>query len=266
VLALVALLIAGACDRARPTDPVILSLGEQEVRRSEFERYVGEVATRSQGALDASVRQSLLEAFLERRVLVLEARGRGMLGAGASQEQEAEAVRKLLATDALADVEVSEDEVAGYYRDFTGEFASPERVTVRQILVSTSNEARDVRRRLRRDPRSFAVLAQTLSRGPEASQGGLMGTFARGELPAELETAAFALAPGDTSEVVQTPLGFHVLRLDARQPARQSTLEESQGAIRARLLESKSDRKVREYVTGLLARAKVNHEAAKTSP
>jgi parvulin-like peptidyl-prolyl isomerase len=262
----VALALAGACDRARPADPVILSLGEQEVRLSEFERYANEVAARSHGAIEPAVRQSLLEAFLERRVLVLRARERGLLGGTPSPDEEAEAVRKLLATDVLADVEVGDAAVEQYYREHTDEFMTPETVTVRQILVSTSNEARDVRRRLRRDGRGFTVMAQTLSKGPEASAGGLMGTFARGQLPAELEAAAFALPPGDTSEVVETPLGYHVLRLDSRQAARQSTLEESRGAIKTRLLESKSDRKVREYVAGLLARAKVNHEAAQTRP
>jgi parvulin-like peptidyl-prolyl isomerase len=89
-----------------------------------------------------------------------------------------------------------------------------------------------------------------------------MGTFARGQLPPELEKAAFALAAGETSEVIQTPLGYHVLHLDARQPSRTSSLTESRAPIRARLLEERKDRKVREYVAGLLARAKVNHEAA----
>jgi peptidyl-prolyl cis-trans isomerase C len=259
----VALVLAGACDRGRPADPVILSLGDQEARLSEFDRYAGEVEARGQARLDPAVRQSLLDAYLERRVLVLEARGRGLLAGSATPEQEAEGVRKLLGMDALSGVEVSEAEVEQYYREHPGEFATPETVTVRQILVPTSNEARDVRRRLRRDGKSFAVLAQTMSRAPEASAGGLMGTFARGQLPPELEQAAFALGAGATSDVVQTPLGYHVLRLDSRQAARQSTLEEARPAIRTRLLESKSDRKVREYVAGLLARAKVNHEAAK---
>ena len=241
---------------------MILSLGDQQVRRSEFERYLRETEARGQGELDASGRRALLEAYLERRVLVLEARQRGLLGAQASGEEEAAAVRKLLATDALAGVEVGEAEVEQYYREHASEFEAPETVTVRQILVPTSNEARDVRRRLKRDAKSFAVMAQTVSRGPEASAGGLMGTFSRGQLPSELERAAFALAAGETSEVVQTPLGYHVLRLDAREPARTASLEESRAAVRARLTEEKSDRKVREYVAGLLSRAKVNHEAA----
>ena len=258
-----ALLLAGACDRVRPADPVILSLGEQEVRLSEFERYAGEVVARGHGALDPAVRQSLLEAFLERRVLVLEARARGLLAGAASPEQEAEAVRQLLAAEVLSTVEVSEAEVEQYYREHPGEFAAPETVTIRQILVPTSNEARDVRRRLGRDGKSFAVLAQTMSRAPEASAGGLMGTFARGQLPSELEQVAFALGPGQTSDVVQTPLGYHVLRLDSREAPRQASLEESRAEIRTRLGEARSDRKVREFVTGLMARAKVNHEAAK---
>jgi parvulin-like peptidyl-prolyl isomerase len=259
---LLALALAGACDRARPADPVILALGDQEVRRSEFDRYASEAEARGEGALDAEVRRSLLEAYLERRVLVLEARARGILKAEATGEEEAVAVRKLLAADVLSDVEVTDAEVEQYYREHAAEFEAPETVTLRQILVPTSNEARDVRRRLGRDGKSFAVLAQTMSRAPEASAGGLMGTFARGQLPPELEKAAFALAAGETSEVIQTPLGYHVLHLDARQPSRTSSLAESRAPIRARLLEERKDRKVREYVAGLLARAKVNHEAA----
>lgn len=241
---------------------MILSLGDQQVRRSEFERYLREAEARGQSELDTTGRRSMLEAYLERRVLVLEARQRGLLGPEASGTEEAAAVRKLLAGDVLSNVGVGEAEVEQYYREHAREFEAPETVTVRQILVPTSNEARDVRRRLKRDAKSFAVMAQTVSRAPEAASGGLMGTFSRGQLPSELERAAFALAAGETSDVVQTPLGYHVLRLDAREPARTAGLEESRAAIRARLLEEKSDRKVREYVAGLLSRAKVNHEAA----
>ena len=56
-------------------------------------------------------------------------------------------------------------------------------MTLRQILVPTETEARDVRRRLQKDPKSFEALARARSKAPEAAAGGLMGTFSRGQLP-----------------------------------------------------------------------------------
>jgi parvulin-like peptidyl-prolyl isomerase len=90
----------------------------------------------------------------------------------------------------------------------------------------------------------------------------MMGTFARGQLPPELERGAFDLAPGAVSDPIQTSFGFHVLRVDSRQAARRPTLEESRDEIRARLRREKSDRKIQQFVAGLMARAKVNHEVA----
>jgi parvulin-like peptidyl-prolyl isomerase len=158
-------------------------------------------------------------------------------------------------------VSLTDAELDAYCREHARDFDRPERIRLRQILVPTSNEARDVVRRLKKDPKSFATLAQTRSRGPEASTGGSMGTFGRGELPAELEEAAFGLAAGETSDVVQSPLGYHVLRVDERVAASETGLPECREAARAELLRQKSDMSVREFVRGLLARAKVNHEA-----
>jgi peptidyl-prolyl cis-trans isomerase D len=92
-----------------------------------------------------------------------------------------------------------------------------------------------------------------------------MGEFKRGELPAELEAPAFALAAGETSDVVASPLGYHVLRVDERLAARPAGLPECREAARAEILRRKSDVFVREFVQGLMARAKVNHEAVTNS-
>jgi hypothetical protein len=259
VLALAAAVLA--CPEARSTDPVILSLGDQTVRKSEFEAHLAQVSARGGTPLAPEVRQALLDPFLEERVLVLEARAEGLCRVGATPAQEQEAVQHVLQTKALADLQVTPQEIASYYAENAAKLGKPETVTVRQIVVPTSNQARDLRRRLLKDPKQFEPLAQTQSRAPEASQGGLMGTFARGQLPAELEKAVFDLAPGMPSEVVVSPLGHHVLRVDARQEARQPTLEESREEIRKLLLQRKTESRIQEFVRGLLARAKVNHEA-----
>lgn len=259
--ALAVVLSLSGCHAARSSDPVILALGDQVVHRSEFDRHLTAVAARGGTPLAPEVQQALLEPFLEERVLVLEARAQGLCKEGATSEQEQEAAQRLLQTKALAGLEVSAADIEQYYLQNEARLGRPETVTVRQIVVPTSNEARDIQRKLQKDPKQFEALAQTRSRAPEASKGGLMGTFARGELPSELENAVFGLAPGVPSAVVASPLGHHVLRVDARQEARSATLEESREEIKQLLLQRKTESRIQEFVRGLLARSKVNHEA-----
>ena len=261
-LILLATLGPWGCRAQGSSDPVILSLGDQVVRRSEFVRHVTALEQQGGAPLDPQVREALLGRFLEERVVVLEARIRRLVPSPGSSEQEEAAARKLLGDEGFTGVEVTEEEVAAYYEAHQAELETPETVTLRQILVPTLNEARDVKRRLLKEPRSFTALAQTLSRAPEASGGGLMGTFARGQLPPELEKAAFDLPEGGVSDPVQTSFGYHVLRVDSRQSARRPTLDESRNEIRSRLRRDKTDAKIQQFVAGLMARAKVNHEVA----
>lgn len=250
-----------SCAPAGSADPVILSLGDQQVHRSEFEAHLADLAR--QGA-DPSLREPFLGPFLEERVLVLEARAQGLVAQDADRDDEKVAVETLLRR-ALPAAHVAPDEIARYYREHPDEFRRKESITLKQILVPTENEARDLRRRLQRDPKAFEILARTRSRSPEASTGGLMGTFEPGQLPSDLESAAFALATGGTSDIVRSPLGFHVLRVEARQPAREESLDDAGPRIHTKLLQEKTGLAIRAYVQQLLSRAKVNHEVALSS-
>jgi parvulin-like peptidyl-prolyl isomerase len=255
-----------ACAPRAPADPVILALGDQVVRRSEFEAHLEELKGRGlEQVSEPAVRRTLLDAFVEQRLLVLEARQRGRVAPEDGVQAELDAAQALLA-EAAARVEVSDAEVEAYYAEHGQELSRPEELTLRQILVPTLNEARDVRRRLAKDPRSFEALAQTRSRGPEASAGGLMGTFARGQLPTEIEEVAFGLVAGRVSEPLQTPLGYHVLRVDERRPGRERSLDECRAEIERDLIRQKSEAAQAALVRGLLACAKVNHEAAQNLP
>ena len=253
----------GGCRSDAARDPVILAFGEEVVRRSDFDRHLAGLEAQGGGALPVEVRQALLEPWLEERVQVLEARQRGLLESGASPDEERRAVERLLAE--CLRVTVSDDQIAAYYREHPDEFHRPETVALRQILVATSNEARDVRRRLEKEPRGFESIAREQSKGPEGEAGGLMGIFARGQLPEDLEAAAFALPKGGLSAIVETHLGFHILRAEEREAAREETLEEATPRIRARLEGQAAERNVRQFVSELMAKAKVNHAAA-TAP
>jgi parvulin-like peptidyl-prolyl isomerase len=258
---LLAVLALAACGSK---DPVVLELDGETVRASAFHAYVASVeAQQSVGPVTPEVRRGLLDAFLEQRALVIEARQRKLLAPGAAPDEEIEAVSRLVA-DAVPLPQVSEQEILAWQTTHAGELVVPEKVSLRQVLVSTLNEAREVKRKVGhdRDPRSFDTAARAVSKGPEASVGGYMGTFERGQLPPELEQAAFSLPEGGTSEPIQSALGYHVLRVESRQHARDIPLEEARERIRDQLAREKRAAAERAFVAQVMARAKVNHEAA----
>lgn len=248
-----------ACGSA--SDPVILDLDGRVVRRSEFLRHLSALEARG-GGLSPEVRAALLERFLEERVLVLEARARGLLAEGATEADEREAVRRLLAEGPQAGLSVDEAEVAAHFEAHRQEYAVGESVSLHQVLLPTGEAAREVLAALRERPERFEELARNRSVGPEAASGGFMGVFGRGQLPTELEGPAFSLPVGRVSEVVTSPLGYHVLRVDARQSAREPELGEVRERVRAEMTREKSDLAVHRYVRSLIGRAKVNHAAA----
>jgi parvulin-like peptidyl-prolyl isomerase len=246
---------------------VILTLGPHEVRRSAFETHLKSLESRGGAPLGPEVRGALLQSFVEEQVLVLAAREKGLLGpAPQTPEAEQAAVQRLLAGEALRGAAITREQALQHFQDHQDRYRVAETVTLRQILVGTENEAREVVRRLRADPKEFEALARALSRSPEASSGGLMGTFGRGQLPTELEATAFSLPAGGTSEPIKTAFGYHILRAEARSAARAPSFEEVLPRVQAELSREKSEAAVKQYVAGLLARAKVNHEAAQAVP
>ena len=91
-----------------------------------------------------------------------------------------------------------------------------EQVHALHILVETEEEAKAVLERLAAGE-DFAALANELSMDTGTEDGDL-GWFPRGRMVPEFEEAAFALQPGDTSEIVETSYGYHIIHLLERDP------------------------------------------------
>jgi hypothetical protein len=261
---LVGLGLVGCRSKAGGDDAVILEYGAEVVLRSQFDEHVKGLESQG-GVVDLETRRALLQPFLEEQVLAIEARRLGLLKPGATQTDRDAAVSALLARQ-TALIEITDAEVAAYFEAHRSEFAARETVSLHQILVATEKDALAAGLKLRKNPRDFESLARAVSRGPEAPTGGAMGRFARGQLPPEIEAVAFSLPVGQVSPVVSSPLGFHLLRVDAREPPHERTLADVRGEVGSRLFRARAEEKVRQFIDGLLAHARVNHEAALAPP
>jgi peptidyl-prolyl cis-trans isomerase C len=86
-----------------------------------------------------------------------------------------------------------------------------DKVHCAHILVKSESEAKAVLERLKKGEK-FATVAKQVSRCPSGKHGGDLGTFTRGKMVKEFETAAFALNKGEVSGVVKTQFGCHVIK------------------------------------------------------
>jgi peptidyl-prolyl cis-trans isomerase C len=79
------------------------------------------------------------------------------------------------------------------------------------ILVKTEKEVNNILERLKKGEK-FSAIAKDVSLCPSKKRGGDLGTFGRGQMVKEFETAAFALDKGQISGIVKTQFGYHILK------------------------------------------------------
>lgn len=163
-------------------------------------------------------------------------------------------------------VVVSESDLAQYFEDHKDEFARPERVRVSQIFLPATagaDERAVAKARMEeilselKQGGDFAAVAKAYSKGPEAQQGGAIGWVARGDLVESLEDAAFALPTAGLSDVLESPGGYHILRVDERQEAGQATLEDVRKDIEPRLRAEAAAQQYKNWIQELRNKSRV---------
>jgi peptidyl-prolyl cis-trans isomerase C len=121
--------------------------------------------------------------------------------------------------------EPTDKEVQQYYETNKDQYAAPESIHLRHILVKTDKEADDVLKRLKKGEK-FADIAAQASTCPSKVSGGDLDWLPRGRLVKELEDVAFGMEKGQLSAPVKTRFGFHILLLEDKRPASTSSLDE----------------------------------------
>lgn len=132
-----------------------------------------------------------------------------------------------------AGIPVSDAAVHQYYEQNIAQYTHPERVQAAHILIkypdttptaaeiaATRQKAEDVLKQVQAHPKDFAALAKKYSQDDaSAPQGGELGFIQKNQTVANFEKAAFSLPVGQISGLVQTEYGFHIIKVEAHEPA-----------------------------------------------
>jgi peptidyl-prolyl cis-trans isomerase C len=157
-------------------------------------------------------------------------------------------------------VEVSEEEIQRYYKENQTLFTEPEEIKIRHIVVNSEPALKEVVTKLSKGE-SFEKLASTYNIGKFKEEGGNLGYIRRGQLAppfAQFEEAAFSLRKrGEISEVVSTPYGYHIIRLEDMRGSVLKPLNQVKERIRFFLQPKKKQDAYLAYVKEAKSKAKV---------
>jgi len=181
-------------------------------------------------------------------------------------------VQQMIAGDLAQGVAISDEEVQDFYNENIEQMSMPEAIRARHILVKLAADdeaARDdaqasiaaIQKELQ-DGADFVTLATERSDAPSAPKGGDLGFFGRGQMVQAFEDVAFALQPGEISDVVETQFGFHIIKLEERREAQTVPVEKAAERISAYLTQDKLQSAVEDLVDELHASAEIENTLA----
>ncbi len=148
-------------------------------------------------------------------------------------------------------ITVSDDEIKNYYEQHKAQYTIPEKRQARHILLrvkadDSSAVKQDQLKKaekilaLARSGKDFASLAKQYSEGPTKDSGGELGFFAKGDMVPSFDKAVFSMKVGQISGIVKSRFGYHIIKLEAIQPAKTESLAEVHDKIRDLLRENQA--------------------------
>ena len=178
------------------------------------------------------------------------------------------AIQQLLDKEVTAKINIGDEELKSYYDANPHLFQQPEQVKASHILIKVDSNAPQAQKDEARkkiesvqkkanEGEDFATLAKTYSEGPSGPQGGDLGYFRRGQMVKPFEEAAFNLKPNETSDIVETRFGYHLIKVVDKKPAQKLAYADVKERLSEHLKNQKMDTETTAYIQSLRTGAKI---------
>lgn len=226
--------VAAAKPAADPNDPVVITVGDEKVTKSEFEAFIGNLPEQIKAQIATVPKIQIAKDYANLRALTAEAKRRKL---DQSQEviqqmklQNANLLVNALFRDVEKNLPLDEAAQKDFYEKNKAQF---EKVRARHILIRFKDspvpvregqkdltkeealaKATDIKKQLD-GGKDFAELAKAESDDAgSGAQGGDLSSFGRGQMVPPFEQAAFALPVGKVSDPVESQFGYHIIKVE----------------------------------------------------
>lgn len=216
---------------AQTTDPVVATVNGAKIMRSDVESARGQLPEQYRNLPMEQIFQPILNQLIRAKLIADKARA-AKLDETEEFKQRLATIRERLLEEAYLqkaiEENVTEDALRKRYAEMVGKFPSTDEVRARHILVKAEADAIAIIKEIEAGA-DFAKVAAEKSIGPSKTRGGDLDYFGRGQMVKPFEEAAFAMKKGEvTAKPVQTPFGWHVIKVEDRRQSKAPSFEESQ--------------------------------------
>lgn len=175
-------------------------------------------------------------------------------------------ISKLIDNQIMAPIVIPDQEIRTFYDTHPKSFKKSEQVRASHILIKVDSQAeqsvkdekraklQEVQKRLKVGE-DFAVLAKEFSECPSNIKGGDLGYFERGKMVKPFEDVAFKLKTGEVSDIVETPFGYHLIKVVDKKPASVVGYEDVKDKIGQYLKKEKTGKELKGYIEELRKKA-----------
>jgi peptidyl-prolyl cis-trans isomerase C len=192
----------------------VANINGTSISSDEFQKRMERLTREGQGNFDTPEgREELLDILISREVLNQEGKRLGLDKKKEVKERIEELTKEVMISEVvnqIANEKLTDVEMKKYYNKNKADFKE---VHASHILVKTEEEAKEIKKKLDQGG-DFAALAKEKSTDPgSAPRGGDLGFFTKDRMVKAFSDAAFSLKVNEISNPVQTPFGFHIIKV-----------------------------------------------------
>jgi len=253
-----------------PKGPIVAKVNGMSISLEDLDYYI-EIAnsqvpdTEPQNKIKTREQKiTFLKDTVVRRVLLYQEGLRKGLDKQPDVAGALEKIRMGLVLDAFAkeeekSVNVSSKDVEDYYNTYKEQLKEPEERNIREIALSSEQEAREVLIQLLQGA-DFATLAKERSKAASAKDGGDLGFISRDKKFKQFDAVAFSdsLEVGKTSSIFKGPDGYYIIKLEAKRGGKQKSLSEMWDDLKRGLTFVKQQQNLDDVINKLNLKAKID--------
>lgn len=230
-------------------DRVIAVVDGQQIMESELDEFSEKIP----GPFKQAFKKQALSKIIDAKVFYNLGVKDGLLNSEIYKKK-LDKARQIIVTDLFIEnrlksrIKLTDKEIEDYYNQNKAKFNTGEKILPGHIVARNKDIAETLRKKINSD--TFDKIAAGLDKNSADVRYYKLGWVEKGKtrMPAEFENAAFALEKGKISPVVQTKIGYHIIKVFDVNPGQERSFDQMKENIKARLTQEKLNSIKQEYI------------------